>query len=76
MRNHDQWIIDYIVIVANARRLARQWENEMTEIDIDRLYREIPQRDIENAGIVLFCIVAGICIVLGAVIGYIMGGGM
>ena len=48
----------------------------MHEDDIDRLYREIPQRDIENAGIVLFCIVAGICIVLGAVIGYIMGGGI
>jgi len=47
-----------------------------TEHDIDRLYGQMSDKDVNDATIVIFCMVAGVCIVVGTVIGYCLGGGM
>ena len=49
----------------------------MTEkIDIDRLYGQMSEKHVNDAMTVLFCIVAAVCIVVGSVIGWVLGGGM
>ena len=46
------------------------------EIDIDRLYGELSKKDVENAKIVLFCVVVGVLIVSWCVCSYLIKGGM
>jgi hypothetical protein len=47
----------------------------MHESDIDRL-RGYTDKDAESATTMLFCITAGVLIVLGCVVGYLIKGGL
>ena len=46
----------------------------MTEHDIDRLYGQMSDKDVNDATVVIFCMVVGVCIFVGTVIGYHLGG--
>ena len=46
----------------------------MTEHDIDRLYGQMSDKDVNDATAVVVCMVVGACMVVGTVIGYHLGG--
>ena len=61
---------------ANQALEQNTMEAGMQEQDIDRLYSQLTPKDVENAKIVLFCVVVGVLIVSWCVCSYLIKGGM